>query len=155
MKRSVDINKAITGVVAGGAPGGAGVALIWVAGSYLMAGARGANSGFDVGLLVTVMLASWIIATIVFWFGIAGLGLPAWALLHRLGWTGPLQAVFFGGLITFAGSVGLMLAIGGSLSESVGPASLLALDGAVVGWVIQRIAYSPIKPALPPPAPPS
>lgn len=153
MKRSLDISRAIMGVLAGGAVGGAAVVLFWVVAGLVISGGLQTGSGFELGSFVTIMLIAWFIATAVFWLGIVGLGVPVWALVHRIGWAGSAQAAIVGGLVTFAGSIGLLLSMGGALPEIIGPASWLALDGAMVAWLVQRIAYRPVRPPLRPARP--
>jgi hypothetical protein len=77
--------------------------------------------------------------------GLIVVGMPGWAALHALGWRSPWVGAGFGGVATLVVSWVLGLGLNPSLAdepwELLPIAGLLALIGAVVGWVAARAAY--------------
>ena len=118
--------------------------------------ARNLDPGdLDTGGFVLAVFAAFgaaTVASIAFGAGIVVLGSPVWWLLHRLGQTSAWTATLAGGVVTFCGS-GILIACGMGSPDLDWLA--LILDGAIVGWLIQRIAYRPIRRPTPPPARPS
>ncbi len=88
--------------------------------------------------LVFLTLLAIAIAFFAFLMGVLIVGLPLWVVLHRLGRTEPLSAAGVGGVATAIGVWAI-----GSFSNS--DLVWLGLDGAVVGWAVQRIAYKPFQ----------
>lgn len=88
-------------------------------------------------------------------FGSWGVGLllslPGWWLLHRLGARCQTAAVLYGFGFTFV----VLLAMGTEGFRDTPPngwvlalgwAGIMAVAGAVVGWVVAKVAYEPARP---------
>lgn len=77
--------------------------------------------------------------------GLIVVGLPGWAALHALGWRSRWAGAGFGGVAPLVVSWMLGLGLNPSLADEpwglLPIAGLLALIGAVVGWVAARAAY--------------
>ena len=99
------------------------------------------------GAIMVAMLA--IYTSFVFAVGLFLLGLPAWAVLHRLGWRGRRTAVVAGAVLAGAAAGGLALALNGPVGGSAGFAAWMVLPGAVAGWTLHRIAYGKTRRAAP------
>lgn len=138
-------DRATHGLLAGMATGGFTVALAFSA-SMLVSRATLEN-------ILGLGLLSFVLATIVYFFGLMLVGVPGWILLHWLKFRGPRAAALWGSTATAIVTASWTFTNGGVFSFGVGQA-LLALNGALVGLVIQRIAYRVRRPR-PPPAPPS
>ena len=78
--------------------------------------------------------------------GLIMVGLPGWALLNALGWRSRWAGAAFGGVATFVAVLTLNLVLNlrsaAELWEIAPLAGVLALMGAVVGWVVVTTAYA-------------
>ncbi|WEK57526.1 MAG: hypothetical protein P0Y52_13430 [Candidatus Brevundimonas phytovorans] len=126
-------------ILAGALVGGFPVAVAFVA---TLLAANGPPRLMEVGMAIVMVSFVTLYASIPFLIGIVMLGLPIWLCLERLGRRDAMTAIGTGALITFAGVY--VLAAWAQMEIGLGHL-LLALDGAVVGLVIQRVAYGPIK----------
>lgn len=124
----------------------------YAAGAFLAGLVTGAGLSSLPGLLggpfviiaFVIALAPWIVA-------MTFLGGPLWLVLHRLGLRSPLHFALGGAGMAFTGTVILLLMLDGmrpagvpatgSLDAALVVAALLAGVGAVVGVVMQLIAY--------------
>ncbi|MEJ2816862.1 hypothetical protein [Caulobacter sp. CCG-8] len=77
--------------------------------------------------------------------GLIVVGLPGWAALHALGWRSRWAGAGFGGVATLVVSWMLGLGLNPRLADQpwglLPMAGVLALIGAVVGWVAAGAAY--------------
>jgi hypothetical protein len=150
MRNDVKPDRIIMAVVAGALSGGAGVGL-WLTGVMLAPTLSGSSGGgIDPSLAIGAGFASALVGAIAFLLGIIVVGSPVWTVMHRIGATQPWSAAVAGGLLSMAGATALTFAMGGARPGT--EVFLLGLDGLVVGWLMQRIAYGRPKP---PPARPS
>lgn len=143
-RRATSMDRITLAVLAGSAAGGGSVAL-WL----LVVGAAGIGEvtlqGVLAGLVMTTVAFTYVSA--IWGVGIVLLGGPVWFALHLMKLTSPLAATATGGLMAWGGANAIF-----------GPAfepHLFFLAGAIIGWIIQRIAYRPITPPQRRPAPPS
>lgn len=108
----------------------------------------------DAGDIAGWTIVSFMFSTTVFGSGLIVVGYPVWRLLHHLGARGPFVAAATGALLS---AVALKLLEGTAYGH--GGVVLMAIAGAMVGVVIERVAYDrtrPPRPSPPPsPAPPS
>jgi hypothetical protein len=137
-------DRATYGLLAGMATGGFTVALAFSA--SMLVSRPPLVSILGLGLL------SFVMATIVYFFGLMLVGVPGWILLHWLKFRGPRAAALWGATATAMVTASWTFTNGGPFNFGVGQA-LLALNGALVGVVIQRIAYR-LRPPRPSPVPP-
>lgn len=113
--------------------------------SFVVAGGLGGMGAVAVPMAIFVMLYAlpvWAVGLLVF-------GVPGWWLLHRLGARCQQAAMIYGGGLCFVAAlavVGWAMTSGGEvpdLAQVLVLASILALMGAAVGWVVAKIAYKP------------
>jgi hypothetical protein len=140
--RASDHRKALA-IMAGALAGGFPVAVAFVTASLT---ANGPPRLVEVGMAIVMVGLVTFYASIPFLIGIVMLGLPVWLCLERLERRDPMTATVSGAITTFAGVS--VLAAWAQIEIGLGHL-LLALDGAVVGLVIQRLAYRPIRPRPP------
>lgn len=146
-------DRATYGLLAGMATGGLTVALAFSA-SILVSRSDAVDQPLPaLGAILGLGLFSFVVATIIYFFGLMLVGLPGWILLHWLKFRGPRAAALWGAAATAAVTASWTFTNNGMFTFGVGQA-LLALNGALVGVVIQRIAYR-VTPPRPTPAPPS
>lgn len=141
MKRRLRVERIIQAAVGGPLVGGLLVGL-WFVLRTLSDVVLSTLSPETAVLLVAHTLLVITIATFAFDVGVLVVGLPLWWGLNRLGQTGPSSAATVGGVATTLGAWVLW----GCPMETSALANilLLGLDGAIVGWIIQRVAYEPI-----------
>lgn len=143
MTRRASGHRKALAIMAGALAGGFPVAAAFVA---ALLAANGSPSLAEVGMAIVMVGFVTLYASIPFLIGIVMLGLPIWLCLEHLKRRDPITAIISGALTTFAGAY--VLAAWAQMEIGLGHL-LLALDGAVVGLVIQRVAYRPIKPRPP------
>ena len=113
----------------------------------LMAGRSG-----DPALMSPLYLLVVVAAVLIWALGLLLVGAPAWAVLHQVGRRGWRSAVISGAGLSLAAALllGALLGMRDAMPRSVigfWPEFGLSLIGAVVGLVIQRIAYRRAPPA--------
>ena len=133
MKRRLHVERITMAAVGGPLVGGLLVGL-WYLYKFIP-GILSIENVFAAVLFTSLITA---FAFFAFLMGVLIVGLPLWVVLHRLGRTEPLSAAAVGGVATALG----VWAIGGFSDSDI---VWLSLDGAVVGWAVQRIAYKPIQ----------
>lgn len=89
-------------------------------------------------------ILGFIVALIPFSLGVWMVGLPAWMILHRVGWTSRLHALLSGAVLAGAAGAILSALTGGSPIEA---GAFLLLPGAIAGWTLHRIAYGKAGPS--------
>lgn len=147
------LRRPILGFTAGAITGGALVAAAFTLAYATTYPVEGGTFIPDGQRIIGWAMASFVFATGIWGVGLIFVGCPIWALLERLGTRGPLTAALSGVVAVYA--VGLLW-FPSSIEDAVGPGrTLLAISGGMVGWVIERVAYRPIKPPKPPPVRPS
>lgn len=128
------------------------------AGRAIFAGTAVGASGICLGLiglattlgsggigLVFFVPYAFFLASIVFLLGLTFIGLPAWIVFDRMGWTRPIHGMLLGAFGVYAACAGLwmLMTIGqvGWSTDALRNTSPMAIDGALVGYTIWRIAY--------------
>ena len=141
MKRKLRVDRITKAAVCGPLVGGLLVGL-WFVRKVLPDVVLSTVSLETAALLFAHTLLAISIATFAFVVGVLVVGLPLWWGLNRLGQTGPSSAATVGGVATTLGAWVLW----GCTMETSALANilLLGLDGAIVGWIVQRVAYEPI-----------
>ena len=150
---TISMNRAMSACLGAAVAGGLATATGGVAVMAAPALAFGPPSIGDVligAFMATVMIAILSIYTsFIFGVGLTLIGLPAWTVLHHLGWRGRGTAVVAGGLLAGTTAGGLALALNGGVGGSAAFAAMMVLPGAVSGWTLHRIAYAKPRRAAP------
>ncbi|MGQ3041636.1 MAG: hypothetical protein ACT6TH_04890 [Brevundimonas sp.] len=145
-------DRATWGVLAGAGIGGATVSVFLTAVYAFSYPVPGGTFRPAITDIIGWGAVSFVAAAIVYIFGLLLVGVPGWILLHWLKFRGPRTAALWGATATAMVTASWTFTSGGPFNFGVGQA-LLALNGALVGFVIQRIAYR-VRPPRPSPAPP-
>jgi hypothetical protein len=98
-------------------------------------------------MAVAMILMLSIYTAIVFAMGLLIVGLPAWAVLYRLGFRTRWVAVLAGSVLTSATASALAFALNASHSDAGWFGLLMIPPGAAAGWTLHRVAYGRSKPA--------
>lgn len=145
MARRLRLERITTALVAGGFAGGLGPGL-WFVRTPLIEALRSSDFA-GAGLVVGLVLTSACIAALVFLLGVLLLGGPLWIGAHRFGRTDPVSAAVVGAFAVLLGVV--LMTLLDVINVSAVEVFLLALDGAFVGVLIQRLAYQRIAELAP------
>ncbi|NEX92393.1 hypothetical protein [Caulobacter sp. 17J65-9] len=100
----------------------------------------------DVWTFVRLAAQGWVSVTPIYLAGLFALGAPGWAVMHNSGLRRPTDAMSLGAGLNLA-PIALLLALFLAAPPHHAPVALFALTGAaalagaVVGWVIWRVAY--------------
>ena len=147
------IDRALSALIGSAVAGGLVTATGFVAAMVAPAFAFGvptlaeALSGILLAAVMAGVLA--IYTTFVFGAGLFLIGLPAWAVLHRLGRRTRRIAVLAGGALTGATAGALALGLSGPNSNAAIFAALMIIPGGLAGWTLHRIAYGRAGQKLP------
>ena len=142
-RRPISMEGVTLAILAGSAAGG-GLFGLWL----LAIGASGTHDITLQGLLAGAVMAAlaFVYSSAIWGVGIVLLGGPARLALHLLKLTSPLAAIITGGVLALAGAAAIF-------GPVVGTSVFLFLPaGAIVGWIVQRVAYPPITPPQTPPS---
>lgn len=86
------------------------------------------------------------IATMVWGAGLVVVGLPGWLVLHLLGARCQQAAMLYGGGLGVAAGALIGAAGNGFAAPSLVAGVFLGIAGVLVGWVVAKVAYAPVKP---------
>jgi hypothetical protein len=143
------MHRALLGLLAGAAVGG----LATGAELAILQLTMNAIGGAPISLLdmtLNILLALWmtlmigLFAALAFAIGLVVVGLPAWAVLFKLGFRTRAVAILAGGFLSGIAAAILTLAVG---DDGVWFTVLMLLPGAAAGWTLHRIAYGESKQA--------
>ena len=131
-ERTTTVERAVTGLVMG-ALVGAGLVTV-----------------FSIFVLGPLAIFAGILSFFVWGFGLFAIATPGWWVLYRLGARCQTAAVIYGGGLSFL-TVGAWVWIPGliygadfSVMTKILPfAGVMGLAGAIVGWVVAKVAYEP------------
>ena len=142
----------ILGLAAGAVTGGVLVAAVFTLGYATPYAVESEIFTPDLLDIARFGTACFVFAVLVWTLGLIVVGGPIWQFLENRAVRGPAAAILLGTTAVYL--VG-MLWLPTQLNDLVGPPRLaLAFAGGIVGFMVERVAYQPIRPPRPP-APPS
>ena len=108
-----------------------------------MAAYSAGTDGGSVFLGYLVLIPVWLIVAVpTYLIGLTVIGLPAWAIVERLGVRSRTAAVVIGAGLSTTTTMIPQLAVGLNQPEGLAWAAILqVLSGAAAGWTLHRVAY--------------
>lgn len=148
-ERETSFGSAVIGLLAG-AGAGAGLTSIIATVGVALAG----FFTFDLGTAVSglmIGMAALLYSFVIWTLGLLLVGAPGWWLLHRLGARCQQAAMIYGGGATFTVCLIVTLLVlsttnGTNVMVLLPYLALMTLQGVIVGWVVAKVAYAPVKP---------